>query len=344
MAGSIASLFGPSAEEIVYDRQQAEKLRQQAQLQQSLAGQETQAGRDFYQSGYNLTMGLGKALAGMFGYSEQMTDPRISKSIAMRKVFSDLSAEDLNDPSKISMLSQMADQYDLPELKLWVADRERKLLEEESTRRKRLADASAVTFKGHGLYEVPNMEGGQQGYIVESASGPPQIYLASTNAPAPKGTKKYVEPAAVPSSTKRDAEIVLQAIEQHPQLSKLNKDDKRNAANYIAGISQNKKGMNEAKAIESAIQDAINEGVFKEGELSFWGEIAKFFGADPETPIVFDRQGKAVIQTENKQQQNKTTSSVDLSQYDPNRLVQDTLDNSIWLVDGDGNPIKKVSD
>lgn len=302
MAGSIASLFGPSAEEIVYDRQQAEKLRQQAQLQQALAGQETQAGRDFYQSGYNLTMGLGKALAGMFGYSEQMQDPRIAKSIAMRKVFSDLSAEDLNDPSKISMLSEMADQYDLPELKLWVADRERKLLEEESTRRKRIADASAVTFKGHGLYEVPNMEGAQQGYIVESASGPPQIYLASTNAPAPEGTKKYVEPSAVPASTKRDAELVLQAIEEHPQLSKLNRDDLRNAANYIAGLSQNKKGMSEAKAIESAIQDAINEGVFKEGELTFWGELAKFFGADPETPIVFDRQGKAVIQTETQQQ------------------------------------------
>ena len=112
---SIASLFGPTAEEIVYDRNQQERLRQQAQLQQSLAGQETQAARDFYQSGYNIAMGVGKGLAGMFGYTDQMQDPRIAKSIAMRKVFSDLSAEDLNDPSKIAMISQLADEYDLPE-------------------------------------------------------------------------------------------------------------------------------------------------------------------------------------------------------------------------------------
>ena len=59
MASSIASLFGPTAEEIVYDRNQAERIRQQTELQQSLAGQENQASRDFYQSGYNIAMGVG---------------------------------------------------------------------------------------------------------------------------------------------------------------------------------------------------------------------------------------------------------------------------------------------
>jgi len=153
---SIASLFGPTAEEIVYDRNQQERLRQQAQLQQSLAGQETQAARDFYQSGYNIAMGVGKGLAGMFGYTDQMQDPRIAKSIAMRKVFSDLSAEDLNDPSKIAMISQLADEYDLPELKLWTADRERKLLEEESTRQKRINDANKLDWKNIKEYTTPD--------------------------------------------------------------------------------------------------------------------------------------------------------------------------------------------
>lgn len=150
---SIASLFGPTAEEIVYDRNQQERLRQQAQLQQSLAGQETQAARDFYQSGYNIAMGVGKGLAGAFGYSDQMQDPRIAKSIAMRKAFSDLSAEDLNDPSKIAMISQLADEYDLPELKLWAADRERKLIDEEAARRVAAAKAGQKTYTNIKQYE-----------------------------------------------------------------------------------------------------------------------------------------------------------------------------------------------
>ena len=188
---SIASLFGPTAEEIVYDRNQQERLRQQAQLQQSLAGQETQAARDFYQSGYNIAMGVGKGLAGAFGYSDQMQDPRIAKSIAMRKVFSDLTAEDLNDPSKIAMISQLADQYDLPELKLWSADRERKLIDEEAARRVAAAKAGQKTYTNQKQYErldgTTFMGGMYNGQIYEFVQGEqPKV--------ADKGSIPYVAP------------------------------------------------------------------------------------------------------------------------------------------------------
>ena len=188
---SIASLFGPTAEEIEYDRNQQERLRQQAQLQQSLAGQETQAARDFYQSGYNIAMGVGKGLAGMFGYTDQMQDPRIAKSIAMRKVFSDLSAEDLNDPSKIAMISQLADQYDLPELKLWSADRERKLIDEEAARRVAAAKAGQKTYTNQKQYErldgTTFMGGMYNGQIYEFVQGEqPKV--------ADKGSIPYVAP------------------------------------------------------------------------------------------------------------------------------------------------------
>jgi hypothetical protein len=106
MAKSIASLFGPSAEEIVYDRNQAEKIRQQAQLSQSLAGQETQAGRDFYRSGYNMTKGIGEGLAGLFGYSSQMEDPRIAKSLKLREALGSTDMSDLNDVDKLTALSE----------------------------------------------------------------------------------------------------------------------------------------------------------------------------------------------------------------------------------------------
>ena len=97
-------------------------------------------------------MGVGKGLAGAFGYTDQMQDPRIAKSIAMRKVFSDLSAEDLNDPSKIAMISQLADQYDLPELKVWTADRERQLIDEEAARRVAAAKVGQKTYTNQKQY------------------------------------------------------------------------------------------------------------------------------------------------------------------------------------------------
>ena len=198
---SIASLFGPTAEEIVYDRNQQERLRQQAQLQQSLAGQETQAARDFYQSGYNIAMGVGKGLAGMFGYTDQMQDPRIAKSIAMRKVFSDLSAEDLNDPSKIAMISQLADQYDLPELKLWSADRERKLIDEEAARRVAAAKAGQKTYTNQKQYErldgTTFMGGMYNGQIYEFVQGEQPKVADEGSIPyvAPPKSRQYQYPS-----------------------------------------------------------------------------------------------------------------------------------------------------
>ena len=123
MANSIASLFGPSAEEIVYDRNQTEKIRQQAQLSQSLAGQETQAGRDFYRSGYNMTKGISEGLAGLFGYSSQMEDPRIANALKLRQILGDTSVDDLNDETKVSALSSRLGKEGLTPYSLYFADR-----------------------------------------------------------------------------------------------------------------------------------------------------------------------------------------------------------------------------
>lgn len=348
MASSIASLFGPTAEEIVYDRNQAERIRQQTELQQSLAGQENQASRDFYQSGYNIAMGVGKGLSGMFGYTENMTDPRIAKSVAMRKVFSDLSAEDLNDPSKIAMISQLADEYDLPELKLWTADRERELIEEESTRQKRINDAAASampTIKGEGIYEFEGEK-----FFGHTRNGVIYRQFQDGSAqPAQEGALKAKELPAVPASTGRVAELTLAAIEEHPKLNNLSSEEKKKAVDFISGASKQHKGLSEPEAINKAIDEAIESNMFKEGDLNSWQEIKKFVGADPEVPLVFDRYGKAVLQQEEQSEappeaQQQTKSIEELSKmYDPDKLRTDSLDNSIWLVDDEGNPIQKVS-
>jgi len=313
MAGSIASLLGPSAEEIVYDLQQAEKLRQQAQLQQSLAGQETQAGRDFYQSGYNLTMGLGKALAGMFGYSEQMTDPRIAKSVAMRKVFSDLSAEDLNDPSKISMLSEMADQYDLPELKLWTADRERKLLEEESVRSAREAKAAAdaaETYSGAGTFISP--DGRRFNGIRNSRGVIFEVLQDGSLLAAPQNTVKApLEERAAGTPSNVLVEQALGYVEQHPQFKELDPESKKLISIDLAGKIKEKtsKGMPAPEAVREGLIELAASGKVKEKELSIFSEFinsaASLIGIDElVSPDMFY---DALDLTENKQQEQLTT-------------------------------------
>jgi hypothetical protein len=342
MASSIASLFGPSAEEIVYDRDQQERLRQQAQLQQSLAGQETQAAKDFYQSGYNIAMGVGKGLAGAFGYSEQMTDPRIAKSLAMRKAFSNLSAEDLNDPSKIAMISQLADEYDLPELKVWTANRERELLEEESTRQKRINDANKVTIKGAGNYKIPGNPDPVFGYMVGD-----QIIIRDTGLPAPKNTTKYIDPKDPGYAGKQEVDAVRLTLKNIDGLGdELSATDLERVSNDIGNRARvlRDDGMDQRLAVEQAIGEYVDQGKFTNKELP-WYKLKAF-----SKELEYNPQGSAKQTTTRQSEaqpeaQQQTKSVEELSKmYDPTKLVQDTLDGSIWLVDDKGDPIKKVSD
>lgn len=119
MASGISSLFGPSAEELMYAQQQENVKRQQQQLQQGLAVQSSPLAQQFYQSGYNIASGLGN----LFG-SAPMADPRLARSIKSRQIMSDISAEDLNDPDKLKLLSQQFTEAQMPEAALYFADRE----------------------------------------------------------------------------------------------------------------------------------------------------------------------------------------------------------------------------
>lgn len=354
---SIASLFGPTAEEIVYDRNQQERLRQQAQLQQSLAGQETQAARDFYQSGYNIAMGVGKGLAGAFGYSDQMQDPRIAKSIAMRKAFSDLSAEDLNDPSKIAMISQLADEYDLPELKLWTADRERKLREEKSVqlaREQKAAADAAETYSGAGTFVEPN---GRRFNGIRNSKG--VIFEVLQNGSliaAPKNTiKAPLEEKAAGTPSNVTVEQALGFVEEHPLFGKLDSKSKKLISIDLAGIVKAKtsKGTPAPEAVREGLIEITASGKVKEEELSIFSEIinstASLVGVEEliSPDMFYDALNLTNNQQPEKQSETKqqTKSIEELSKmYDPDKLRTDSLDNSIWLVDDEGNPIQKVSD
>lgn len=122
MASSIASLFGPSAEEIVYAQQEAGKQRQQQQLQNTLAAYQDPMARQFYQSGYNIASGAGNIVGGLFG-DAPMADPRLGKNIQLRKILGSTNIDDLNNVEKLNKLSSELAKAGLAQEAMYFSDR-----------------------------------------------------------------------------------------------------------------------------------------------------------------------------------------------------------------------------
>ena len=122
MAKSIASLFGPSAEEIVYAQQEAGKQRQQQQLQNTLAAYQDPMARQFYQSGYNIASGVGNIAGALFG-DAPMADPRLAKNIQLRKILGSANVDDLNDVGKLNKLSSELAKAGLAQEAMFFSDR-----------------------------------------------------------------------------------------------------------------------------------------------------------------------------------------------------------------------------
>lgn len=124
MAGSIASLFGPSAEQLVYDRQQQNKKDEQERLRLGLSVQTSPLAQQFYLSGYQVASGLG----GLFG--KPMLDPAMSKAIDVRRLLADTNADDLNDPAKLTSLASQFGDAGYTKEALYFADRARSITAE----------------------------------------------------------------------------------------------------------------------------------------------------------------------------------------------------------------------
>ena len=111
MAGSIASLFGPSAEEIVYERQKEERERQDLNFYRGLQAIDVPGVATGMVAGRGIGQGLTQAAQGLFGTSQQLEDPRLAKALAMRQVFEGVTAADLRDPDKLEAMAQKAIDY-----------------------------------------------------------------------------------------------------------------------------------------------------------------------------------------------------------------------------------------
>ena len=258
MASSIASLFGPSAEEIVYAQQQQDMARRQAAEQQGMAMQSSPLAQQFYQSGLNITKGLG----GLFG-TAPMQDPRLGKNIQLRKILGSTNVDDLNDASKVSALSSSLGKAGLTQEALYFADRAKDLKAYElelATALEPVLISEVVTKDGRAV--------GRNKYN--------QYFTLDDMKP--------VDPGSLQSVRLYEKDIAVGAGE--PSVSSqisieqsfladtdLDKETKRRAANYLAQqadiISRYDprfKGATKEQALAEAYRRALEEGVIGKKE------------------------------------------------------------------------------
>jgi len=196
MASTIASLFGPSAEEIVYERQKEERDRQAQQYQTTLSGlRDTPGASTGYALGYQSGQGLGQAVGGLFGKSTELEDPRLAKALQMNQAFEGITAADLSDPNKLESLAEKLQTQGNTEAAFKLLDRARTLrtamtpdLKSPGTRFQ-LADGNIVTG-GYvdGMAVGVDQQGnrfslGENYRVIGDASGAPSpAELTSTSA------------------------------------------------------------------------------------------------------------------------------------------------------------------
>jgi len=108
MANTIASIFGPSAEQLEYERQLEEQKRRDDMYATTLAGLrgDIPGFATGYALGYQGGEGLGQAIQGIFG-TEPAKDPRLARARKSREIISKYGAGAFNDPT---LLTQMANE------------------------------------------------------------------------------------------------------------------------------------------------------------------------------------------------------------------------------------------
>jgi len=268
MANSIASLFGPTAEEIVYAKQQQDIARRQAAEQQGMAMQSSPLAQQFYQSGLNITKGLGA----LFG-DAPMQDPRLAQSIKIRQILGDADVSDLTDPTKVSALSTKFGEAGLAKEALYFADRARDLTTQQIALDKLniltpvryvTKNGRPVSKDGYGVYYTSDdKKPVDVGDII-----PDTIYQAE---------KKPAKSASGPEQT--------QAIKFLQERTNLGKSDAGNAGITLANIAKNMENVEDFnKAMDQAFQQLQAEGKISKGKSFIGTEDWEWNPTGLETP------------------------------------------------------------
>jgi len=128
MAETIASLFGPTPEQIEYDRQQAERRRRDDLYATNLAAfkGDLPGFATGYALGTGVGEGLGQAAQGIFGM-EPMKDPSLAKSKKSREILREFSTSNLDDPTVLSKMARVFADNDMPEQAMAIQAQAREL-------------------------------------------------------------------------------------------------------------------------------------------------------------------------------------------------------------------------
>ena len=276
MASSIASLFGPSAEEIVYAQQQQDIARRQAAEQQGMAMQSSPLAQQFYQSGLNITKGLG----GIFG-AAPMQDPRLAQSIKIRQILADTDVNDLTDPKKVSTLSTKFGEAGLAKEALYFADRAKDLTAQQISLDKLniltpvryvTKDGRPVSKDGYGIYYTSDdKKPVDVGDII-----PDTIYQAEK------------KPAKAATGTEQKF-----AIKFLQERTNLGKGDAGNAGIALANIAKNLENVKDyTKAMDIAFKQLQEQGKISKGKGFFGTEDWEWSPIGLETPTSSDDNWK----------------------------------------------------
>lgn len=143
-----ASLFGPSAEELMYAQRLADQERQQQQYMATLGAVkgDVPGFATGYAMGYGGGQSLGQAVGGLFGQDTQMADPRIAKAQQLESLMQGMSGTDLNDPAKLQDVAAQLQKAGRFQEALYFSDRAAALTTAERELRVKEA-ASNLDFK-----------------------------------------------------------------------------------------------------------------------------------------------------------------------------------------------------
>ena len=265
MASSIASLFGPTAEEIVYARQQEDQARRQQQLQQGLAMQASPLAQQYYQAGYNIVSGLG----GLFG--QPMMDPRLTQAVKIRQVLGDTDVDDLNDPAALSKLSQKFQDEGLVREAVYFADRAKDLTAQQIQLQKLTQPKLAKELiTKDGRLVATDTFGGLYDYETNERLTKDQVQLATTYKAAQK-------PAEAASGTAQK-----QAINFLKERTDLGVGDRQQAGTALANIANSLEGVEDYnEALEQAFLKMQQEQKLTDTGFEVFG-IGSKWGWNPE--------------------------------------------------------------
>lgn len=270
MASTIASLFGPSAEQIVYDRQQAERDRADAEFYRGLQFVDVPGVSTGMVAGRGIARGLGQVAEGLFGGSAKQ-DPRLARALKLEELFKGTDVNDLSDPDKVAALSNNLAESGMIAEALYFADRAKDLTAQQIQLQKLTQPTLAKDLiTNDGRLVATDTFGGLYDYETNERLTKNQVQLATTYKAAQK-------PAEAASGTAQK-----QAINFLKERTDLSIGDLNPAGTALANIANSIEGVDDYnQALEQAFLKMQQEQKLTDTGFEVFG-IGSKWGWNPE--------------------------------------------------------------